>query len=57
MINEWNLKCDVKQPETVIVTVNMNMNVNMKMNMTVTVAIAKIINPLNLQMLRRPFRT
>jgi hypothetical protein len=57
MINEWNLKCDVKQPETVIVTVNMNMNVNMKMNMTVTVAIAKIINQLNLQMLRRPFRT
>jgi hypothetical protein len=57
MINEWNLKCDVKQPETVIVTVNMNMNVNMKMNMTVTVVIAKIINPLNLQMLRRPFRT
>jgi hypothetical protein len=59
MINEWNLKCDVKQPETVIVTVNMNMNmnVNMKMNMTVTVVIAKIINPLNLQMLRCPFRT
>jgi hypothetical protein len=27
------------------------------MNMTVTVAIAKIINPLNRQMLRRPFRT
>jgi hypothetical protein len=53
MINEWNLKCDVKQPETVTVTVT----VTVIMNMTVTVAIAKIINQLNLQMLRRPFRT
>jgi hypothetical protein len=49
MINQVDFKCDVKQPEIVIVT--------LPVNMTVTVAIAKMINQLNLQMLRRPFRT
>jgi Na+/citrate or Na+/malate symporter len=51
MINQVDLKCDVKQPEIVIVTLPVNMIV------IVTVAIAKMINQLNLQMLRRPFRT
>jgi hypothetical protein len=46
MINQVDLKCDVKQPEIVIVT--------LPVNMTVTVAIAKMINQLNLQMYAVP---